>query len=533
MRTIWQSLAWKEWHEHKWKLAAILAIVIACVAMVLKNTESSLFSNIQVAILLPIIPLSVLVATSTATSERSRGTLPFLASLPISRRKVATVKLLFGIGSCLLPVLFILLAIYGWSLSWDALGVDYRTSLTVAARNLREPLDFGNWYLALGSAVTLWVVSLFLWTAAIGANRADEVSAAAVALSVIASIWLGLIGIGVWLSDDQLDKWLGQGGAWLAALAFAIAPGGFSLSKELWVLGWLAPAALLLFVVVHSTLAVCFVRHFGRDGDRFIRSHQTATRDSQQIDWLGPPRQSWLTAIAWKQLRESGPVVGAGIGGIAAILGFAILAWARTVRNDVDLRDFISTALFFGCLYLGGFTTLVVGIGVFLRDLSPELHTFWRSRPISPNAWYWIKCATGLTIVFMAFQLPMLLLLPVVASAQQAQHFNGTPDLLRIGMLGVAVFITVFSIAVAVTCLMRNAVYATVLSILAMYGGTMLLVAAVYCYQLITLDERAKYLLDEPQGTWVWLAAMMFATVLANFVAWLALRNDWGRKSRY
>jgi len=60
-----------------------------------------------------------------------------------------------------------------------------------------------------------------------------------------------------------------------------------------------------------------------------------------------------------------------------------------------------------------------------------------------------------------------------------------------------------------------------------------LLVAAVYCYQLITLDERAKYLLDEPQGTWVWLAAMMFATVLANFVAWLALRNDWGRKSRY
>ena len=25
MNTIWYSLAWKEWHEHKWKLAAIVA----------------------------------------------------------------------------------------------------------------------------------------------------------------------------------------------------------------------------------------------------------------------------------------------------------------------------------------------------------------------------------------------------------------------------------------------------------------------------------------------------------------------------
>ncbi len=27
MSTIWQSLAWKEWNEHKWKLVSILAVI--------------------------------------------------------------------------------------------------------------------------------------------------------------------------------------------------------------------------------------------------------------------------------------------------------------------------------------------------------------------------------------------------------------------------------------------------------------------------------------------------------------------------
>ena len=47
----------------------------------------------------------------------------------------------------------------------------------------------------------LWVISLFLWTAATGVNRADEVSAGAVALSVIAGIWLA--GVGIWIGREQ------------------------------------------------------------------------------------------------------------------------------------------------------------------------------------------------------------------------------------------------------------------------------------------------------------------------------------------
>ena len=29
MRTIWRSLLWREWHEYKWKLAALAAIMFS------------------------------------------------------------------------------------------------------------------------------------------------------------------------------------------------------------------------------------------------------------------------------------------------------------------------------------------------------------------------------------------------------------------------------------------------------------------------------------------------------------------------
>ena len=46
MRTIWQSLAWKEWHEHKWKLVSITAILWATAAMSLRETDAALLVGI-------------------------------------------------------------------------------------------------------------------------------------------------------------------------------------------------------------------------------------------------------------------------------------------------------------------------------------------------------------------------------------------------------------------------------------------------------------------------------------------------------
>jgi ABC-type transport system involved in multi-copper enzyme maturation permease subunit len=533
MHTIWQSLAWKEWHEHKWKLAAVLAILIACVAIVFPNADSHFFEAIQFGIILAIIPLSVVIATSTATSERSRGTLPFLAALPISQRRVATTKLLAGLGACLIPVALLLFALFVWSLGWSSAGTNYEADLKSALHELPEPFYLQNWFLAVGCNVTFWVVSLFLWTLAVGVRRADEISAAAIALAVIAGIWLIMTGIGYNLADGRFDRWIAAEGRPLGALAFGIAPGGFGLVRDVWDLGpSFSLIALALFVVFHSLLAATFIRRFGSNSDRPVRSRPAAAWAGSRGEWLAPPRRSRLSAIAWKQFRESGPVVAAGVAGVAVIVVFAIISGLLFAKDRVDWTEFFAGGFFFGCLYLGGFTTLVVGIGVFLRDLSPGLHTFWRSRPISPHAWFGVKYATGLTIVFIAFQLPILLY-SFSASAGKIELFGGPPERVRVQLLAIAAFIYMFSIAVATTCLLRNAVYATVLSLLSMYGGIMVLVGAVFGYGWLTSDERAERWLEGPQSTPLWLAMLIVASIFAATLGWLAIRYDWGRKSSY
>lgn len=290
MRTIWQSLAWKEWHEHKWKLVALTAILLCCIAVAFKSQSSQHFSLFTIAILLPMIPLSLVIATNSATSERSRGTLPFLLALPISPKQVAKAKLLSGLGTCLLPVLFVLDLIYAWYMCWDWFGIDYR--MPNSNLGMPGPFGFSNWFLATFSVVAIWALSMFLWTAASGVNRADEVSAAAVALSVVAGIWIAVAGVVAW--SDLLpwapDDWLT---AQLIAFGLAAIPGGFAQASWLPEMGISrAIIACTVFLAVHCGLSAWFIARFGRSPEQTIRSQRTAVPNSPQLNWLGQPRRS-------------------------------------------------------------------------------------------------------------------------------------------------------------------------------------------------------------------------------------------------
>src|SRR5437660_954508 len=97
MRTIWHSLAWKEWHEHKWKLAAIMVVLtaIAFVVCVKANrVESSVLFGV---IALCTIPFAIFLGLGSAASENSLGTMRFLHALPVPMWLAAIHKLVFGL----------------------------------------------------------------------------------------------------------------------------------------------------------------------------------------------------------------------------------------------------------------------------------------------------------------------------------------------------------------------------------------------------------------------------------------------------
>lgn len=531
MRTIWHALAWKEWHEHKWKLAAVTTILIGCIAVSFKAADSQRFDLFMLAILLPMIPLSMLMAASSATSERSRNTLPFLLSLPISPRRVAMTRLISGLSTCLIPVLIVMGLIFIWIVGCDWLGSDYR--VPQVKQVMSWPLNFANWFLATFTFVAIWVLSIFLWTAAAGVNRADEVSAIAVALAVVVGIWG--VAVAIMLFHRQHPELLtGDLATKLEALGLAIIPGGFARVRWGADVGiWTLLSALLLFVAMHFGLATWFVRRFGATTQSSIRSPRSAVAKSPQLNWLDRPRRSWFTAIAWKQFRESGPLVLVGLAGVALLVIAALLGTrAAKLPSSDQARAVLSTA-FFGSLYLGGFTTLVVGIGVFLRDLSPEINTFWRSRPISPRAWYWVKFATGALLIAVPFQLPMLAL-PFVMSTdlKMADQAGGPGTVLKIQLIGLLAYLAVYAVAIATTCLLRSAVYASVLTIALFYGGAVAIFGVAYLLQKLLHIDGLVDKLGELESLPVWIAALLVATAAATLLGYQALRSDWGRKSR-
>jgi hypothetical protein len=222
MRAIWHSLAWKEWHEHK-RLALAL-LVSECGALLPAWFQQSpyFFASFFITLMIVAAPAAVFVGMTTAPSERPQQTLPFLSSLPISRRKLAGVKLVAGLVTCLLPLLLSLLTLWCWY--WC--GGQYLPGVDEAMRfslnDLHGFVNSANWFVVAALMAASVTISLFLWTVATGANRPDEVSAGAWALAAMAGIWTTAFCVS-WVVDRLTLGALTKDHAWLVS-AVAAAP---------------------------------------------------------------------------------------------------------------------------------------------------------------------------------------------------------------------------------------------------------------------------------------------------------------------
>ena len=153
------------------------------------------------------------------------------------------------------------------------------------------------------------------------------------------------------------------------------------------------PVVALSSFITHAALIAWYISRFGRVASLESRSPKPVERTSTIANWLGRPRQSRFTAIAWKQFRESLPIVAAGLAGVVGIVTLFVLGDTRLfIQSPERLSELFSGA----SISLGFGIAMIVGIGVCLQDVTPGINSFWRSRPINPDAWFWTKYITGL-----------------------------------------------------------------------------------------------------------------------------------------
>jgi ABC-type transport system involved in multi-copper enzyme maturation permease subunit len=520
MNSIWHSLIWKEWHEHKWKLVSIVAVFWGTSAIPLIAFDRDMFAGAAALLFICAIPMAIFVGLGVASSERSRGTLAFAQALPIPLWRLALVKLLLGFVALFVPILLTVSLFYVSRWAFTLAGVD----ISAAIERANTGLVTGNWYFDCLSFGVMVAASVFIWSAATGVNRKDEVSAGAVALAVMVGWYVILFGIGHLLFDwNQPGFEENQFLHLLTGLGLSTAPIGFVPASA--IAGhYLLPIWLVIVTAVatHLALANWYIQRFGRIEDIGVRSPRTATNVADGIGWLGAPRRSAISAITWKQARESGVLVLAGLAGVAGVtavffFGDPILYLSR----PEEVVKVVAAVL----MALGSCIALVVGIGVCLNDVSPQLSTFWKSRPINPDLYFWCKFVTGLIVLLAALYGPLVAL--VWALHPNPAEFLFNPDTLIILPLHAALF----AAAVAMICLVRHAVYAAILSIGVVYLGVLIglagwLMAGLFGWAPLNADWW-----EPPE--WQVALGMVLSFVISTLIAWLAMRYDWGWKSRY
>ena len=110
-------------------------------------------------------------------------------------------------------------------------------------------------------------------------------------------------------------------------------------------------------------------------------------------------------ALAWLHLRQALPLTLAGV--LIACLVGPLLTWmVQPVTNHPDAWQLRMMHLSLVAIYVVGFFwPLVVGAGLFAAELRRDLGYFWRSRPIHPGAWFWLKFMIGLVAIIVSLDL--------------------------------------------------------------------------------------------------------------------------------
>lgn len=533
IRTIWQSLLWKEWHEHKWKLASSTAILWSIAGLGLVDPERGSLIGIHVALVMAMVPLAVFIGLGVAAGERSRGTLPFLQSLPVPMWRVAIHKLAAGWGTAVFAGVFTVAFIFAWLELRRFSGFEYDSlmrEVTNAAAHGAPFVFTDQWYANMALALTLVASGFYLWTAAAGVNRKDEVSAGAVALTVIMAWCVAMLTVWTWYNSAYglFAKWPSGVAKWLAVAGAAAAPGGLATIEDAVDNDqrYFRFAAYISGITMF-VLSALYVYRFARSVNVEVRSPKKVEVAIPPRDWLGPPRHSAVTAVAWKQVRESRPLALVGVAVVLAVSAtFPLVEYPEHYRPDYGrYLEFLAVV----SVSIGLAVAMIIGIGVFLYDVGPGLSSFWRSRPINPDLWFGIKFSSGLAVALVAIYGPLVLLaLPRITVANL-----GVDDLFV--FVFPAVTVAVFAAAAAMTCLVRNAVYAAILSISFVYLGyvaTALVLAGARFVRSGYWPENFGDVFTNVTASHAGIG--MFVTFLAcTLLAWLAVRNDWGQKSRY
>jgi len=433
---IWRTLFWKEAHEQKWKLLALCSIVVS---ILIAGSIGDRWDGYDLALVTVVYGYALVgplfVAMNVGSGERSNGSIAFVNAMPILTWKYGVVRILVGwlvlvtplIAIALFSQLYVGLTGTHGSKILGQLAGQLGVSVNVAAVVMTT--------LAVGIST-----NIYAWILLATVNQKTELRAGLIGLVTTVLILLTAI----WTVDHDA----GSGTSIIHEVCTWILMAG---SGTLWTMryndGNYLASTHLESVIVHAMviggLLTLTARRYGQQPLlQLNRSHRSSLESMMPSARRTHPFSSARAALLWMQYRQSLPI---------AVCGATIMLLIVCIERDSQRGNIlVGLGPFFG-----GILALVIGAGAFAHQLEPELHTFWRSRPICPRQWFWLKYLAGALVLVVCYDIPMFFLEVAVT-----RGMNISPNIVFATLL----HLFAYSMAVLAACGVRHTAYSAILA---------------------------------------------------------------------
>ena len=526
------NLWWKQWHENKRYLAAFLAWMILGTVYAIAYQMSHKFrapvGQFSSVASLYATCAAVFLAMRTARGEFSDETHSFTVAMPVSLRRIATVRILGAAATMIFPIL--------------AAAALMSVALSGGFIEQAIPRVFGsNVSLPDRPTATLAIALGQLWSVtAIAAFAGLEL----LLLLSVAGCWLrnqsqiGLMGavtaFGSLLASGLF--WTSQHRNPAAQLIYGAcfpqslviqwgygSQSGDYVDHEIARYHWVALALAVPLLVLIGRL---FVSRYGLfRAERFSPEPGRLGVKTPSV-WLRIPlrKPGKFTALIWSELSQSLPLAVSGL----------LLVFLMTIADVFmdgnpgghSLGAVVLMNMPHSTWAVAMLWAVVVGSSLYSSELGPALGSFWRSRPISPGSWFWSKFAIGLLAVLTVLDGVTILL-----------SWTSPRDSMTTGMSWAYVGCMpiehsfLYALAVLGTCWLRKPVIG---GFLALAGFVILIVVIgafpaaspfdpINVYNNLLHAERTGHMDFTHYGyPWVYGSLALMILTIALFSSWLA-----------
>ncbi|MGC1276175.1 MAG: hypothetical protein WBC44_20930 [Planctomycetaceae bacterium] len=468
-----RSQVWKEWHERRWMFALasawVLCGAIYAIVYELARGYHAPVASVFSACLLYGLYVPIFLAMRTSLGEVTQGTLAFTASLPVSLRQTAAVRMVAAAVTLVVPMIF------GAVVLSVAVGTGFVEQMQQRPHDNYVPLPQRTPLPAPAAVGLVWKViamaaasatMLLLVLAIVGARRKSETVVGLIG-APLAMLWI--MAPGIRFGENATASWANWFGALLPqSLVINYGYGdevGSYTDLDIAPMVWRPLAANLLVLVL---LGVWFARRYGSRRFTMEASARRRRRWPRLPAWLPNPIPGRLAALVWVDLRQAVPLAVAGLV-LAVVMTLAeILLNPGSTNGGLALS--VAGQLPGSTWIIATLWAAVVAAGVFGSELQPRLEDFWRSRPISPTTWFWTKYVVGLLAVLIVLDGVTIL----VSWGSPYADSNNRMSVAYVACMPL-LHATVYSLTVLAVGLLRRPAFAAMAAVFAYFLATMVL----------------------------------------------------------